>query len=130
MTDLIARLSAPIAGAAASLADGVSPEVALERPGDPSHGDFATTVALRLAPILRRAPRQIAEEIASRIRDGRDYAAVEVAGAGFVNVRLAPAWFHDAVAEIAAAGDDYGAGRPEMRRNVWSSSSRPTRPAR
>ena len=118
MTDLIARLSAPIAGAAASLADGVAPEVALERPGDPSHGDFATTVALRLAPICaarrgrsrRRSPR--------RIRDGRDYAAVEVAGAGFVNVRLAPAWYHDAVAEIAAAGDDYGAGRPETRRNV------------
>jgi arginyl-tRNA synthetase len=118
VTDLIARLSAPIAGAAASLADGVSPEVALERPGDPSHGDFATTIALRLAPILRRAPRQIAEEIASRIRDGRDYAAVEVAGAGFVNVRLAPALFHDAVGEIAAAGDDYGAGHPEARRNV------------
>jgi arginyl-tRNA synthetase len=118
VTDLMARLSAPIAGAAASLADGVAPEVALERPGDPSHGDFATTIALRLAPILRRAPRQIAEEIASRIRDGRDYAAVEVAGAGFVNVRLAPAWFHDAVAEIAAAGDRYGAGRPDARRNV------------
>ena len=70
VTDLIARVSAPIAGAAASLADGVSPDVALERPGDASHGDFATTVALRLAPILRRSPRQIAEEIASRIRDG------------------------------------------------------------
>ena len=118
MTDLIARISAPIAGAAASLAGGVAPDVALERPGDASHGDFATTVALRLAPVLRRSPRQIAEEIASRIRDGRDYAAVEVAGAGFVNIRLAPAWYHDAVAEIAAAGDDYGAGRPDVRRNV------------
>jgi len=118
VTDLIARLSAPIAGAAASLADGVSPEVGLERPADASHGDFATSVALRLAPVLRRAPRQIAEDIAARIRDGGDYAAVEVAGAGFVNLRLAPAWFHDAVAEIAAAGDRYGEGRPTARRNV------------
>ncbi len=118
VTDLVARISAPIAGAAASLADGVSPDVALERPADASHGDFATSVALRLAPVLRRSPRQIAEEIASRIRDGRDYAAVEVAGAGFVNIRLAPAWFHDAVAEIAAAGEDYGTGRPDVRRNV------------
>jgi arginyl-tRNA synthetase len=118
VTDLIARLSAPIAGAAASLADGVSPEVGLERPADATHGDFATSVALRLAPVLRRAPRQIAEDIAARIRDGRDYAAVEVAGAGFVNLRLSPTWFHDAVAEIAAAGDRYGEGRPAERRNV------------
>jgi arginyl-tRNA synthetase len=118
VTDLFARLSAPIAGAAASLADGVSPEVGLERPADATHGDFATSVALRLAPVLRRAPRQIAEDIAARIRDGRDYAAVEVAGAGFVNLRLSPTWFHDAVAEIAAAGDRYGEGRPAERRNV------------
>jgi len=118
VTDLIARLSAPIAGAAASLADGIAPEVGLERPADGTHGDYATSVALRLAPVLKRAPRQIADDIATRIRDGGDYAAVEVAGPGFVNLRLAPAWFHDVVAEIAAAGDRYGEGRPDRRRNV------------
>ncbi len=118
MTDLIARLSAPIAGAAAALADGVPVDVALERPADAEHGDYATSVALRLAPMLRRSPRSIAEDIAARISDGGDYAGVEVAGAGFVNLHLSPHWYHDAVAEAAAAGTRYGAGAPAARRNI------------
>ena len=69
---------------------GVSnPEVRLERPRDPSHGDWATNVALTLAKELRRPPRQIAEEIARKLDLARaGVEKVEVAGPGFLNFRL------------------------------------------
>jgi arginyl-tRNA synthetase len=118
VSDLLASLSAPIAGAAASLAGGEPPEVALERPSDPTHGDYATSVALRLAPVLKRSPRAIAEDIASRIRGGADVAQIEIAGPGFVNLRLAPAWYHRALAEMLAVGDRYGAGTPTAVENI------------
>ena len=55
--------------------------MALERPADPTHGDYATTIALRLARQLKRSPRDIAAELASRIASD-DVEAVEVAGPG------------------------------------------------
>ncbi len=116
--DLLANLAAPVAGAAASLAGGGTPDVLLERPADPAHGDYATTVALRMAPSLKRAPRQIAEEIAQRIGSGGDIASVEIAGPGFINLRLSPTWYRNAVTRIRVDGDRYGAGRHDARRNV------------
>jgi len=86
------------------------PPVALDRPTDPAHGDYSTNVALQLAPALRRAPRQIAEEIAVRIRGSEDLAAVEVAGPGFVNLRLSPAWYCSSLTSILGDGDRYGVG--------------------
>jgi arginyl-tRNA synthetase len=76
---------------AAALADmgveGVEPH--FERPRDPSHGDWATNVAMTLAGTLRRPPRAIADELASRIPTGDGgIGAVEVAGPGFLNFRL------------------------------------------
>ncbi len=118
VTDLLASLVAPIAGAASSLVGGATTEVLLERPADGSHGDYATAVALRLAPVLKRAPRQIAEEIAQRLRSSDDFAAVEVAGPGFVNLRLAGAWYRRAVATILQDGERYGAGAPSARHEV------------
>jgi arginyl-tRNA synthetase len=118
VADLLASLAAPIAGAAAALADGETPAVELERPSDPAHGDFATNVALRLAPVLKRPPRQIGEEIASRIRDADDFAAVEVAGPGFVNLRLASGWYRSALESILADGRRYGAGAPSRREKL------------
>jgi arginyl-tRNA synthetase len=66
------------------------PDPALERPRDPSHGDWATTVALRSAKEAGIPPRQIAEALASHLAEHADIAAVEIAGPGFVNIRLAP----------------------------------------
>ena len=88
-------------------ADGVA--IAWEAPRDPSHGDLATNVAMTLARPLRRAPRQIAEALVAGLDlDPRQVAAVEVAGPGFINVRLATAYLTDALAEIRAAGASYG----------------------
>ena len=83
--------------------------VQLERPRDPSHGDLATNVAMLLAKELRRAPRQIAEEIAERL----DLAAagvteVEVAGPGFLNFRLSAGAVASALSDILSADETFG----------------------
>jgi arginyl-tRNA synthetase len=85
------------------------PQVHLERPRDPSHGDLATNVAMTLSSTLRRPPRAIAEEIAGRIPAGAaGVDAVEVAGPGFLNFRLSVGAVAGTVAEILAAGRSYG----------------------
>ena len=84
-------------------------EVRLERPRDPSHGDWATSVALTLAKPLRKAPREIAEEIAERLDLSEALvSAVEVAGPGFLNFRLAAASVTEQLARIVVEDDVYG----------------------
>jgi arginyl-tRNA synthetase len=115
------------------LADMGVPEaqVNLERPRDPSHGDLATNVAMTLAKTLRRAPRDIAEEIVRRIgTETPGIEAVEVAGPGFLNFRLSAASLADTVTRILDSGDRFGrseagAGEPIM---VEFVSANPTGP--
>ncbi len=85
--------------------------IAFEKPNNPEHGDLATNVALKLARHFRRAPRRIAEEIAARLTERVDparVAAVEVAGPGFLNFRFAEAYLTDRLAELLAAGENFG----------------------
>src|SRR4051794_39977797 len=83
--------------------------VSLERPRNPEHGDWATNVAMTLAKPLRRAPRQIAEELAGRIDLGAaGIRAAEVAGPGFINFRLASDYLSGGLAGILAAGAAFG----------------------
>ncbi|MCP9484956.1 MAG: arginine--tRNA ligase [Gaiellaceae bacterium MAG52_C11] len=114
----------------AALADAAGAEVALERPGDPSHGDYATNVALRLAGARRQPPRTIAEELVEKALGLPAVERAEVAGPGFVNLWLEPAWYGDALAGILAAGEHYGGGSaatPE-RVQVELVSANPTGP--
>jgi arginyl-tRNA synthetase len=84
-------------------------EIVLERPRNPDHGDWATNVAMTLARVLRRAPRQIAEEIAERIDAGAlGIDAIEVAGPGFINFRLAQGAVTGALPDILERDADYG----------------------
>lgn len=78
-------------------------------PKDPAHGDLATNVALQLARPLSRPPRAIAEALAHGFgtADGR-VASVEVAGPGFLNVRLSDAYVAQGLAAVLAAGDAWG----------------------
>jgi arginyl-tRNA synthetase len=82
--------------------------VDVERPGNPTHGDYATSVALRLAKTLKRNPRDIATAIAAEVETKAPIASVDVAGGGFVNVRLDEAWLREQVNAIANAGEEYG----------------------
>lgn len=65
----------------------VSQDVVLTRP-DSQFGDYATNVALQLAKPLGKSPREIAEQIAARLRESGEYSEVTVAGPGFINIRL------------------------------------------
>jgi arginyl-tRNA synthetase len=101
--DAVTRLAARLS----ELADA---PVALERPQDPAHGDYATNVALQTAARHRRPPRELAAELAERAAALEEVERAEVAGPGFVNLWMTTAWLADAVAEIAL---DYGRGEPE-----------------
>ena len=84
-------------------------DVRLDQPKDPSHGDLATTIALTLAKTLKRPPRAIAEEIASRIdTEGSGIESVSVAGPGFLNFKLSSGQVASGLVEIVAADDEYG----------------------
>ena len=87
--------------------------VELERPSSSEHGDYATNAALQLAPKRKRPPREIAEELAEQAAGLELVERAEVAGPGFVNLWLAPAWYGDALSEILEAGDAYGGGFAE-----------------
>jgi arginyl-tRNA synthetase len=103
----------------------------LERPSKAEHGDYATNVALRLASTRGISPRDYAAEIAERAASEiQSVERAEVAGPGFVNIWLAPAWYEEALAEILEAGDRYGAGfaDPRERVQVEMVSANPTGP--
>src|SRR5262245_3339879 len=97
-----------IAPAVARVASGADAEITLERPRDPSHGDYATTVALQLSKTLKKAPRKIAEEIVAALPDSDLTERPEIAGPGFINFRLKPAAKQSIVRAILAAGGEYG----------------------
>jgi arginyl-tRNA synthetase len=115
---------------AVALGEAVGTNVELERPSDPSHGDYATNAAMRLAPVRRRPPRELGEEIASAAAQLDDVERAEVAGPGFVNLWLADDWYAKALAEILREGDRYGAGEPEPRQRIQVElvSANPTGP--
>ncbi len=89
--------------------------VTLERPRDAAHGDYATNVALRLAPTRGAPPLDLAEELAGRAGELSGVRRASAAPPGFLNLELEPAWFAETVAEILRAGAEYGAGTPEPR---------------
>ena len=116
-----------VARLAGELAEVAGAPVELERPNDPAHGDYATNAAMRAAPTQRRAPREIAGDIAAAAESVPHVERAEVAGPGFVNLFLTDAWFGDALAEI---DDAYGAGFADPRRRVQVEmvSANPTGP--
>jgi arginyl-tRNA synthetase len=83
----------------------------VERPNDPAHGDFATNVALANARVLRRNPREVAENLVDAL-DAPFVREAEIAGPGFVNFRLSPEALWDEVAPLLREGDRYGRREP------------------
>jgi arginyl-tRNA synthetase len=86
------------------------PAFQVEPPREAQHGDFACNAAMLLTKRLRRPPRQIAEELVTRLGDaGGIVASVEVAGPGFLNVRLAGDAWQRALRDLIGAGERFGA---------------------
>ncbi|MGH3023904.1 MAG: arginine--tRNA ligase [Gaiellaceae bacterium] len=104
--------------------------VALERPAKAEHGDYATNVALRLAGAEKRAPLEIAADLAEAAATLPAVERAETAPPGFVNLWLAPAWYGEALGEVVAAGAGYGGGSAAARERVQVEmvSANPTGP--
>jgi arginyl-tRNA synthetase len=83
----------------------------VERPNDPAHGDFATNVALANAKVLRRNPREVAENLVGAL-DAPFVREAEVAGPGFVNFRLSTEALWDEVGSLLREGELYGRREP------------------
>jgi len=93
---------------AISLPDGVPTRVVVERPKVKEHGDYATNVALQLAKKADMPPRDFAALLAERLSSWEGIASAEVAGPGFLNIRVAAAAQGAVAAQIVAAGPSYG----------------------
>ena len=81
----------------------------MERPGNPGHGDFATSLPLRLARATRINPLQLAQLLVERMPNSNEVAKVEAAHPGFVNFFLDNGWVQRQVETIREAGAEYGA---------------------
>jgi arginyl-tRNA synthetase len=82
--------------------------IAVEPPRDASHGDLATNAAMVLAKPTGQNPRALAEKIAEALRSDKDIAAVDVAGPGFVNLRLTDGFWQAHLTGLLGVGADYG----------------------
>lgn len=118
------------ASAAGSLELDHLPQSAVERPRDAAHGDWASTVALKLARELGRNPREIAQVIVNHLEQDETFAKVEIAGAGFINLTLSAGALAAMLREAYLQDGNYaraslGAGRTI---NVEFISANPTGP--
>ena len=91
------------------LPGGASLSGTVEIPKDTQNGDYAANHAMTGARALHMAPRKIAEALVENLDlDGSWFSSVEVAGPGFINFRLAPAWYADVLGCVRAEDSDYG----------------------
>ena len=84
------------------------PEVIVEHPQNPEHGDYASSLPLKLAKAARMAPMTIADTLAKLLTETREVKKVSVAAPGFLNFTLTDKWLAEQVEEVLSAGKDYG----------------------
>ena len=131
---VLAALDAAVASGDLALPDGGRPAdaagVKIERPKNREHGDYATNLALALAKPTGRAPREIADLLAARLRDQPGIDSVDVAGPGFLNITLETATQGELARSIVVAGVSYGANAALTghRINLEFVSANPTGP--
>ena len=131
--DIESRITSALEGL---MHEGVLPEgldlskVSTDVPGDTSHGDFACSIALALAKQAKMKPRDIAVALQGKLAGDTDFAKVDVAGPGFVNMTMQPAFWHRLITFVLKDGKIYGrngVGKGE-KVNVEYVSANPTGP--
>lgn len=105
---VISALNAAVAAHELSIEGSVDPGI--ERPRDASHGDWASSIALRLAKQVHMAPRDVASIIAAHIESAPEIASVEIAGPGFINIKLSNAALQGVFRSVRIQDHDYGRG--------------------
>ena len=127
-------LLSDLACALEQLSPGAGDKVAFESPKVAAHGDFACTAAMQLAKPLKQNPRQMAEALRAKLLTSPHFErwveAIEIAGPGFINIRLKPAAKQQTVREVLAAGSTYGTQttRHDRKMIVEFVSANPTGP--
>lgn len=128
--DLLAALAAGLE----ELSPGAGDKAAFESPKVATHGDFACTAAMQLAKPLKLNPRQVAENLRAILLKAPAFErwvdAIEIAGPGFINIRLKPAAKQETVREVLAAGAQFGVqpADPARKMIVEFVSANPTGP--
>lgn len=84
------------------------PEIIIERPQNPAHGDYATSLPLKLARACAMNPMTIARTLSEFLPSGPELASVDIAPPGFINFLCSPRWLAAQVDTILAAGESYG----------------------
>lgn len=112
------------------LIEGPLPAFVVEPPREAAHGDMATNVAMTLTKLAKKPPRAIAEILKPRIEALSIVDSAEIAGPGFINLRLDPAAWHNEVKSILNAGITYGQSKlgNNQKVNVEFVSANPTGP--
>ena len=95
-----------------------TPDIQVEHPGNPEHGDFATNLPLRLARATRINPLELAQALVSRVPESGPVASVEAAPPGFINFRLKDSWLQQQVEVVRQAGESFGNIEHEGNRRV------------
>ena len=85
-----------------------TPDIQVEHPGNPEHGDFATNLPLRMARATRINPLELAHALVTRIPESGPVASVEAAPPGFINFRLKDSWLQQQVEVVREAGANFG----------------------
>jgi arginyl-tRNA synthetase len=129
--NIFADILERVRNASAAVAPGLDfARVTVEPPRDPAHGDIATNAAMVLAKDAGKKPRELAEAIAQKLRADTEIEKVDVAGPGFINIKLKPVAWIAALRGAVHLGVQYGAsdiggGKPV---NVEYVSANPTGP--
>jgi len=110
--------------------DAAHTSIGLDRPNDPQHGDYACNVALQLARVLKRKPRDIAQAIVDALPASPLLDRAEIAGAGFINLFLSLSFKQQLVPQILAEGAAFGRTTAGRRKKVQIEfvSANPTGP--
>ena len=112
MQQIKKKLLAALADELEKLSPGAGDKAAFESPKQTAHGDWATNAAMQLAKPLKQNPRALGEQLKTALESTPDFqqwvAAIEIAGPGFLNIRLKPEAKQQVVREVLAAGTDYG----------------------
>ena len=104
--------------------------VTVEPPRDATHGDIASNAAMVLNKAFGKSPRHLADTIAAKLRTHADIAAVEIAGPGFINIKLKPSVWPRVLQSALQLGENYGRSKmgAGLKANVEYVSANPTGP--
>ena len=114
----LVRAALSAAAAAGELPEIDAPDLGIARPADPANGDWTSTVAMRCAKAAHRAPRDVAAAIVAHLPEDPCVAGVEVAGPGFLNIRLVPGAVSGVFGQVRREGVDFGRSNAGQGRSV------------